>query len=239
MSRYLVFQLYAPLLSWGEAAVGEVRHSNTVPSRSALLGLLGAACGIRRDDPNLNEFNQHYLFAIRSLSSREQWLRDYHTVEVPKENRKRAYFTRRDELTQAPDELGTMITTREYRCDAYYHIAVQETEGAPLTLEQLAAALTQPVFPLYLGRKSCPPALPLEPVILEGTLGQVFRQAEQTLIAAELAAMVEPSDGCHWEGEQEGVLLQIASQRSDRPLSKVRWQFTTRTQFSGLLMEEK
>lgn len=75
-----------------------------------------------------------------------------------------------------------MITTREYRCDALFHIAVQETEGAPIVLEKLAAALEEPVFPLYLGRKSCPPALPLAPLILDGTLAQVFYQAEQALI---------------------------------------------------------
>lgn len=35
----------------------------------------------------------------------------------------------------------------------------RETEGAPIVLEKLAVALEEPVFPLYLGRKSCPPAL--------------------------------------------------------------------------------
>ena len=50
MKEYLVFQLYAPLASWGEEASGEIRHSATVPTRSALLGLLAAALGIRRDE---------------------------------------------------------------------------------------------------------------------------------------------------------------------------------------------
>lgn len=239
MSRYLVFQLYAPLVSWGEAAVGEVRHSNAVPSRSALLGLLAAACGIRRDAPLMEVFIRHYHFAVRPLSSCEQWLRDYHTVEVPRQSRKRVYSTRRDELTQAPEELGTLITTREYRCDAYYHIAVQETEGAPLALQKLAAALVEPVFPLYLGRKSCPPALPLSPVILEGTLAEVFRQAEQTLVCPELTGMLPAADFCYWEGEPQGVSPVISVLRSDQPLSKVRWQFTTRRQFSGTFREEK
>lgn len=239
MSRYLVFQLYAPLMSWGEAAVGEVRYSNAVPSRSALLGLLAAACGIRREAAHLDEFNRHYHFAIRPFSSREQWLRDYHTVEVPKENRKRIYFTRRDELVLAPEDLNTMITTRDYRCDALFHIAVQETEGAPIVLEKLAVALEEPVFPLYLGRKSCPPALPLAPLILDGTLAHVFYQAEQALICPELAAITTASDLCYWEGEPQGVVPAISVQRSDQPLSKVRWQFTTRTQFAGQLREEK
>ena len=88
MSRYLLFQLYAPLVSWGAPAVGEVRHTDTIPTRSALLGLLAAALGISRDnEEELNQFNQHYRFAILPLSSHEQWLRDYHTTQVPRENK--------------------------------------------------------------------------------------------------------------------------------------------------------
>jgi len=244
MSRYLVFQLYAPLVSWGEAAIGEVRHTAAIPSRSALLGLMAAALGIKREDEQcLLVFNQHYHIAIRPLSSNEQWLRDYHTVQVPKENRKRRYYTRRDELTQAPEEVGTMITSREYRCDAYYHVAVQETPDAPFSLEALAQALTHPVFALYLGRKSCPLALPLAPVILNGTLGDVFRQAyeqeEYSLLCPELGFITNDPSWCVWDGQQEGVIEVATVQRSDQPLSRQRWQFTTRQQHSGYLREEE
>ncbi|WMY75234.1 type I-E CRISPR-associated protein Cas5/CasD [Buttiauxella selenatireducens] len=243
MSRYLIFQLYAPLVSWGEAAVGEVRHTSTVPSRSALLGLLAAALGIKREDEQqIQSFNQHYQFAIRPLSSREQWLRDYHTVQVPKENRKRRYYTRRDELILSSEEPGTMLTSREYRCDACYHIAVRETPDAPFALEALAAALRMPVFPLYLGRKSCPPALPLNPQIIEGTLAEVFHKAygdsSYGFHCEELAAISSAQLFCVWEGEHEGVSEFATQQRSDQPLSRARWQFTTRVQHSGNLTEE-
>jgi len=50
MRGYLIFQLYGPLVAWGEQAVGEARNSATRPGRSALLGLLAAALGLRRDD---------------------------------------------------------------------------------------------------------------------------------------------------------------------------------------------
>ena len=50
MTDYLIFRLYAPLASWGEAAVGETRPTATYPGKGAVLGLLGAALGIRRDD---------------------------------------------------------------------------------------------------------------------------------------------------------------------------------------------
>ena len=46
----LLFRLYGPLASWGEIAVGESRHTAVYPSKSALLGLLAASLGIRRDE---------------------------------------------------------------------------------------------------------------------------------------------------------------------------------------------
>ncbi len=51
MSQYLIFQLHGPMASWGVDAPGEVRHTHELPSRSALLGLLAAGVGIRRDNP--------------------------------------------------------------------------------------------------------------------------------------------------------------------------------------------
>ncbi|MGL4603678.1 MAG: CRISPR-associated protein Cas5, partial [Iodobacter sp.] len=57
MSPYLVFRLYGAMASFGEIAVGELRHSAAYPSRSALLGLLGAALGIARS----NEAGQQAL----------------------------------------------------------------------------------------------------------------------------------------------------------------------------------
>ncbi|HGM5270185.1 type I-E CRISPR-associated protein Cas5/CasD [Serratia nevei] len=241
MSRYLLFQLYAPLVSWGAPAVGEVRHTDTIPTRSALLGLLAAALGISRDnEEELNQFNQHYRFAILPLSSHEQWLRDYHTTQVPRENKKRRYFTRREELTLAPQDVGTMLSSREYRCDAYYLVAVSAESDAPTDLESLAQALKTPVFPLYLGRKACPLALPLAPRILTGHLADVFRAGERQLEQdlAFLYSSATPVAFCYWEGEAEGVELMESRQRNDRPLSKKRWQFGTRVQHSGKYRRE-
>lgn len=241
MTEYLVFQLYAPLASWGEPAVGEVRHTSPVPSRSALLGLLAAALGIRRDEEaRLAQFNAHYRFAVRALSRREGWLRDYHTVQMPREERKRVRYTRRDELCSDPEQgLETLLTAREYRCDAYYHVAVGATEGAPVTLSQLAQALRTPVFPLYLGRKSCPLALPLAPHMLCGSLAEVWRQVDNMPLLNDpaLEFINQPDGSCYWEpGEDVAESdAMMAVERGDQPTSRRRWQFTTRIQCHGVL----
>lgn len=49
MSQYLIFQLHGPMASWGVDARRSASY-HELPSRSALLGLLAAGVGIRRDD---------------------------------------------------------------------------------------------------------------------------------------------------------------------------------------------
>lgn len=240
MSRYLVFQLYGAMAAWGEPAVGEVRRTNPIPSRSALLGLIAAALGIDRDDEaRLQSLQSHYKIAVRVLHL-GHWLQDYHTVQMPRENKKLRYATRRDELRLAPEEQQTLLSNREYRCDAYYHIAVMATEGAPYSLESLCAALQQPVFPLYLGRKSCPLGLPLAPQCFDGTLAQVLYCAE-----TQLLTLLKPSVGwgkqCYWEDGMPhvGLTLQQSLSRQDQPLSRQRWQFGWRRQHQGWLDGEE
>lgn len=241
MKHYLVFQLYAPLASWGVEAVGEVRHTALVPTRSAILGLLAAACGIRRDEEErLNHFNQRYHLAIRPLSSSEHWLRDYHTVSVPRENKKYRYYTRRNELCNAPEEVSTLVTQREYRCDGYWHVAVSAAPQTEDTLAGLQAALLAPCFPLYLGRKSCPLALPLSPRLMQGSLNQVFLQAAREMLPAELVSLLHNDSHCYWDDPQEDSLdVQEQQYCYNQPVSRKRWQFGNYTRYRGTLRERE
>ncbi len=119
MSQYLIFQLHGPMASWGVDAPGEVRHTHELPSRSALLGLLAAGVGIRRDDTErLNAFNRHYSLVV-CANRNPRWARDYHTVQMPKEVRKARYFSRREELS-APELLSAIISRRDYYTDAWW-----------------------------------------------------------------------------------------------------------------------
>nr|WP_167732007.1 type I-E CRISPR-associated protein Cas5/CasD [Escherichia coli] len=180
MSQYLIFQLHGPMASWGVDAPGEVRHTHELPSRSALLGLLAAGVWIRRDDTErLNAFNRHYSLVV-CASRNPRWARDYHTVQMPKEVRKARYFSRREELSD-PDLLSAIISRRDYYTDAWWMVAVATTADAPYSLEQLQDGLRHPVFPLYLGRKSHPLALPLAPLLLEGNASDVLRDTSKRI----------------------------------------------------------
>jgi 5-methylcytosine-specific restriction endonuclease McrA len=53
---------------------------------------------------------------------------------------------------------GAMLTRREYLADASFLVALQ---GDPELVRDLHQAVLHPAWPMYLGRKSCPPSLPL------------------------------------------------------------------------------
>jgi len=168
---YLLFRLYGPLASWGEIAVGESRHTAVYPGKSALLGLLAASLGIRRNEEQKHQaLADGYRFAVKVLST-GQLLRDYHTTQVPDSTFRGVFRTRRDEILigkSQPDHFGTILSSREYRCDALSLVAVKPLDQAPYTLAMLAEHLREPRFHLYLGRKSCPLAAPLNPCIRSG-----------------------------------------------------------------------
>lgn len=245
MPRYLSFQLYGPMAAWGDIAVGEARVSANHPSRSALIGLLAAGLGLTRDDESaLAELSASVRFAVLVFHP-GQFMRDYHTVQVPPATvmKKRPGWTRREELAVPKDDLGTILSYREYRADARYRVFVELVESGCWTLEALQNALERPVFPLYLGRKSCPPALPLAPFIVAGTdLFQVVRSHDSlrpgVSVAGELS--LDLDDELPWQlFWEDGIVAGLAplqsTLRRDQPSSRRRWQFDERIEHLALI----
>jgi CRISPR system Cascade subunit CasD len=234
MAEYLVFRLYGPLAAWGDIAVGEYRPSFAHPSKSAIIGLLAASLGIRRDE----EERQRHLaescsFAVR-VDAMGILLRDYHTTQVPSARKGVTHYTRRSEL--AVDDLNTILSSRDYRCDAAYTVAINVTDGASHTVQELAAALQKPVFTLYLGRKSCPLALPLQPRIVNAA---TLREAiEAVAFGDEFSGMIVATGpaAVFWEDDVEsGLERQQVIIRRDVPSSRKRWQFGERRENCGTM----
>lgn len=228
MSDFLVFQIYGPMASWGDIAVGETRRSAAHPSKSAILGLLAAALGIDRDDEAVHkEMAEAYKIAVKVLSM-GSLLIDYHTVQVPPQQRKASFRTRKDELSSG--RLGTLLSSREYRCDAVYIAAVwADQQAVPFSFDQLAEALKEPKYSLYLGRKSCPPATPLNPRIIRNAS---LKEALDS--KADIAAPpVGPTESSlyYWEDTPaSGLEADQSFERWDLPGNRQRWQFRPRTE---------
>lgn len=234
--QLLVFQLQAALAAWGDVAVGEYRGTREHPGASALVGLLGAALGVRRDDEAGHAaLRDGYAFAVGTVSA-GKLLRDYHTAQVPGRSdlKGRPHRTRRDELAVPKRDLNTILSARDYRQGAAWAVAVQPLPGAPHTLEALALALRQPRFVLYLGRKCCPPAAPLAPIVAETA-------SALAALAAYLAAADPPATlhSLAWADEVEaGLAPHLSVLRKDRMIRRRSWQFGDRTEHLALLAED-
>lgn len=234
---YLVFQLQAPLSAWGETAVGEFRPTANYPSESALLGLLAASLGIRREEEDAHAaLRAGYGFAIGVLSS-GRLLRDYHTAQVPGRVslKSRPHNSRRDELNLPKEELNTILSTRDYRQDAASVVTVQVRDGAPYALSDVAQALAKPRFTLYLGRKACPPALPLNPQIIAAENALSALQTYLHALAERSGETALALESMVWgEGIDSGATHDLEVVRKDRVLSRGHWQFGDRIEYVAL-----
>jgi CRISPR system Cascade subunit CasD len=248
----LVFQLQAPLASWGDTAVGEYRPSHDYPGISMLIGLLGAALGLRRENEAAHAaLRDNYGYAV-GVQSSGKLLRDYHTAQVPSQAslKKRPHASRRDELAIPKHDLNTILSTRDYRQDSECLVAVQASGRSPYPLEALADALRKPRFVLYLGRKACPPAAPLHPrVIAAATADAAF-----DVYLAELAAGIDkhrsrsgaplldaPGEVVRiaWGyGIELGLAPNLTTTRKDLPIRRKGWQFGDRTEHVALIRKE-
>lgn len=231
--QYLLFQLQAPLAAWGDVAVGQYRGSREHPGASALVGLLGAALGLQREEEAAHAaLRDGYAFAVGVVSS-GQLLRDYHTAQVPgrSDMKGRPHRTRRDELSLPRHALNTILSTRDYRQDGAWAVAVQAHADAPHSLPELAQALREPRFVLYLGRKCCPPAAPLAPQVAEA-------ESAHAALVTYLAAADPPATlrSLAWsDGMDAGLPPHLSTPRKDRLIRRRGWQFGDRTEHLALI----
>ena len=157
MQPYLIIRLAGPMQAWGQPTFEGSRPVAAFPTRSGLLGVLGACLGIRREDKNtLQQLADSVRFAVRcderTLAEkplRASKLTDYHTVQDARKD------------YRGTDSHETIQTWREYLCDAQFTVTIWCTSDASIGLNVLTEKVRKPVFTPYLGRRSCPLSQPL------------------------------------------------------------------------------
>ncbi|MET7456279.1 type I-E CRISPR-associated protein Cas5/CasD [Streptomyces sp. NPDC005574] len=147
MSSVLVLRLAGPLQSWGASSRFTRRTTESAPTKSGVIGLLAAAAGIQRDDDARLSSLADLRFGVR-IDQPGTRIRDFHTAH------------------HAVTGKSMPLTERFYLADAIFVAAV---EGEHTLLAALHTALRTPVYPPFLGRRSCPPAQPLELGLSENT----------------------------------------------------------------------
>jgi CRISPR system Cascade subunit CasD len=162
MRDFLILKLHGPMQAWGEHTFEGLRPSSNFPTRSGLLGLLGACLGIKRNDhARLQQLADSVGMAVRvdarRMSRKDGILRTLQMVKVTD------YHTIKDARV---DYTGlkmhdTIQTWREYLYDAEFTVALWNQLDSSLSLDELEDALKRPYFTPYLGRRSCPLSRPL------------------------------------------------------------------------------
>ena len=219
MREFLVFTLVAPMGSFGDLAGHERRHSGEWPARSAVLGLVGAALGIRRDDSAGQTALARWSVAV-SVLERGAHFRDFHTVQTVPTARMKRPATRRQALEALSPRDNPVITWRDYRSDCAFGVALWGG-GGPV---EVAEALARPRFTPYLGRKSCPLSAPMAPKVVaaEGEIDALAQVTTPPFLELDPASpLLVASDAPLDRGRQEI--------RWDEPLDRISWHFAPRT----------
>lgn len=182
----LLLRLAAPLQAWGSNSKFNIRSTEREPTKSGIVGMLAAAMGIQRnDDPEMLEPLNALRFGVR-VEREGKLLRDFHMVH---------------EMT---GKKASHVTERFYLSDAVF-IAALESDNTEF-LEQLEYALKHPVYPLFLGRRSCPPTLPVVLGIRNDELINVLKTEPPVLEKCESKRIV-------YESYESGVPVR------DKPVS--------------------
>ncbi|MGW7433297.1 type I-E CRISPR-associated protein Cas5/CasD [Streptomyces sp. NPDC054861] len=136
----LTLKLAGPLQSWGATARFTRRTTESAPTKSGVIGILAAAAGIPRGDDQALLPLAALRFGVR-IDQPGTRLRDFQTAH------------------HAITGKSMPLSERFYLADAIF---VAGLEGDLHLLTTLHAALRAPVYPPFLGRRSCPPAQPVE-----------------------------------------------------------------------------
>jgi len=147
----LFLRLEGPLQAWGDTSKFVIRRTMEAPTKSGVLGLICCAMEPSREAARerLGELNE-LAMGVRVDRPGIRWW-DYHTVGAGV-----GLLTAEAKLKTGAQ--GTLITRREYLADASFLAALH---GSHETIVNVAKALQAPKWPLFLGRKSCPPAVPI------------------------------------------------------------------------------
>ncbi|AZA12563.1 type I-E CRISPR-associated protein Cas5/CasD [Corynebacterium choanae] len=133
MSATLLLKLDAPMQAWGAESRFVRRQTRTEPTKSGVVGLLAAALG-RSREADISD-----LAALRFGVRTDQ----IGAIE-------RCFQTEVDWRSGK----AMPLTERFYLSDYKF---VAGVEGPREQIELLAHAVNHPVYPLFLGRRSCPP----------------------------------------------------------------------------------
>lgn len=120
--------------SWGTSSHFETRNTDYYPSKSAVIGVIAASFGYSRDEDDIIRELNKLDFAVR-----------VDQVGLLKKDYQTARRLKKDE---------PYVTNRYYLEDAIFVVAISNYDDK--WIEEIYAALKNPYFQQFMGRRSCP-----------------------------------------------------------------------------------
>ncbi len=222
--RHLALYLRAPLQSWGASSKFGDRGTLEAPTRSGLLGLLAAACGIDKND---EARDREWLARAAKLSvtvlafRRGDRMPDYHTVGA-RYDKDDPWQKRMIPTTSDGKPRGTDLTHRDYLADSVFGAVLS---GDDALVDEMATGLADPVWGVWLGRKSC---IPTEPILAGVFASEV---AARDALARRLRGSLERGGGKVAGGDSTDVafsVLEASAGEEDETLHDVPVSFGRR-----------
>lgn len=232
MMDFLVFRLYGTMSGFGKSGALNSRPVWSYPSKSAMLGVLGAALGVKREDSDRRGLEQSLGYGVL-VENRGNSFFDYQTTRTPGVCN-RPMFSRRDELQNGGD-IDLIETQREYRINSLTRVAFWVRVDNPVySLESLKSALDAPKFFLYLGRKDCPLSLPLESQIVRSSSLYSALTEASFMQHDFLDELCKGKKDMYWDETSINIgvpHIKIIPRKRDVPLDSTGRHFTTRREF--------
>ena len=179
----LLLRLEGPMQSWGTRSRWDVRDTGCEPTKSGVVGLIGCAVGLGRDDPELERLDRDLLFGVRIdrpgvISTEFHTVTGYHRTAAG--DYKHSDGTAKSLAKAQEHDEATIVSPRDYLHDAAFLVALavkpEYRAGNGHLLGHIKECLQDPKWPVYLGRKACVPSRP----ILERLTDQ-YRDLEDAL----------------------------------------------------------
>lgn len=135
--KTILLKFSGPIQSWGTNSRFETRHTDYYPSKSAVIGMISAALGYKRDDERIEKLNE-LDFAVR-IDQEGKLAKDYHIAQKFKDN---GDFDR------------TYVTNRYYLEDGVFVVGLSHENDE--YIGKIEKALRYPYFQLFMGRRAFP-----------------------------------------------------------------------------------
>ena len=164
----LLLLLEGPLQSWGTRSRWDVRDTGLEPTKSGIIGLIGCAMGLSRNDSELERLDRELLFGVRVdrpgvVSTDYQTVTGYHRTAAGGFKHSSGTAKKIEKAMEHGE--STIVSPRDYLHDAAFLVALtvksEYKASNPDLLVRLEENLSDPKWPLYLGRKACVPSRPI------------------------------------------------------------------------------